>query len=543
MNTTDQPMELAEYWSILWRRRYWFVGAFSTVLVIGVAIAFLWPPVYRSEAKILIERQAIPPDVVETTVRGYVQEQIEQLKAKITSYDHLKKLAKEFDLYPGLRDSNPAKMVSNLQDDIDVEMVDVQASSPEQQGQRVATIAFTVAFDAPTPEKAQAVTQRIADWFLEEYKAEREQQAAKVSQFLDTEADNLKATISTLEGKLAKFKQREMNQLPEMMDMNMRLYEKTEQDIAASEDAIRTLNERLDSAQAELSLTPAYKEVVDDQGNRVLTGQDRLSVLTAQYLNATARYSAEHPDVIRLSREIRALARQTGASPRTDELMQELTKLQEDLRQARQKYSEGHPEVVRLEKAVASVERGFQTALAQAGHSNTPAVPPDNPRYVALKTDIDSATADLKSQRDKLAELKEKLKDYESRLFQTPVVERDYKSLSRDYDNAQKKYSELRDKQLEASMAQQLEGGSNAERFVLVSRPTMPTSPDSPNRIGILLLSGLFAFAFGLGSVAVVEYQDKTIRSASMISDILGVPPLGVIPEMRVHALASWWSR
>src|SRR4029077_38221 len=113
-------------------------------------------------------------------------------------------------------------------------------------------------------------------------------------------------------------------------------------------------------------------------------------------------------------------------------------------------------------------------------------------------------------------------------LFQTPVVERNFKSLSRDYENAQTKYAELTKKQIEAKLAQELESGKTAERFVLSSPPNLPTGPDSPNRIGIILLGGLFAFAAGLGSVTVVQYQDKTIRSPRAVADIMGVAPLAV---------------
>jgi uncharacterized protein involved in exopolysaccharide biosynthesis len=104
--------------------------------------------------------------------------------------------------------------------------------------------------------------------------------------------------------------------------------------------------------------------------------------------------------------------------------------------------------------------------------------------------------------------------------------------LSRDYDNARAKYGELKDKQLQARLAQQLESGENAERFTLTSRPFLPTDPESPNRLGIMLLGGLLAFIVGLGSVTVVEYQDKTIRSPRTVADILGAPPLVVIPRM-----------
>ena len=544
MSEVNEPTEFGEYWEILWRRKNWFIGPFAAVLLVAAALAFLLPPHYRSEATILIERQSIPSTVVETTVTGYVQEQIEQLRQRVTTRANLMRIAEEYDLYPSSRKTDPDEVFQKVAKNIEVQMVDVQASNPDQGGQRVATIAFTVAYSASTPESAQAVTKDLVDWFLREHKAEREERAADVSEFLGAEAEKLREEIAQRERELANFKQGEMRQLPEMMNMNLRLYEKTEQDIAASEETIRTLEEHIDAMQAELSLTPAYKDVVDDAGKRMLTGDERLSALTAEYLRASSRYSAEHPDIIRLTREIRSLSRQTGGSARTDELMQELTKVQEELRQARQKYSDDHPEVMKLEKSVAAVERAFQAAMVQgAGKTKALAAPPDNARYVALKTQIDAAVSNLKVEREKLEMYKGKLAEYETRLFQTPVVERDFKSLSRDYENAQTKYAELTKKQIEAKLAQQLESGKTAERFVLSSGPNLPASPDSPNRIGIILLGGLLAFAAGLGCVTVVEHQDKTIRSTRAIADIMGAPPLAVIPQMTVAVLARRASR
>jgi len=468
-----------------------------------------------------------------------VQEQIEQLRQRITTRENLLNLANKFDLYPSIRASDPDEVLKRIAKNLEVQMVDVQASNPDQSGERVATIAFTVAFSADTPQRAQSVTADLADWFLREHKIDREERAADVSEFLSDEALKLRDEIASKEKALATFKQQELRQLPELMDMNLRLYEKTEQDIQTSEEQIRGLNERIEAMQAELSLTPAYKEVIDDSGKPMLTGEDRLSALTQEYLRASARYSSEHPDIIRLRREIRSLAGQTGAAARTDELMQELTRQQEQLRQARQKYSDEHPEVLKLERSVSAVENAFQAAMAKGGGKRVLTAPPDNARYVTLKTQIDSAQNDLKMEREKLADLNSKLKEYEERLFQTPVVERDYKALSRDYENAQAKYAELTNKQIEARLAQQMESGKNAERFELSARPSLPSSPDSPNRIGILLLAGLFATIAGLGSVTLAEYRDNTVRGARMITEILGVPPLAVIPQMHAPTMAG----
>ena len=94
----------------------------------------------------------------------------------------------------------------------------------------------------------------------------------------------------------------------------------------------------------------------------------------------------------------------------------------------------------------------------------------------------------------------------------------------------------LKNKQLEARMAQQLESGENAEQFVLLSGAYLPTTPQSPNRIGILLLGGLLALGAGIACVAAAEHLDRTVRDASTIEDIFGAPPLAVIAQMTLPA-------
>ena len=400
-------------------------------------------------------------------------------------------------------------------------------------GERNATIAFTVAFNARIPQTAQLVTDALVKRYIEDHRQGREEQTAEVSAFLEAEAEKLKVEIASLEKAQASFKQLEQNQLPELRDMNLNLFEKTQQDIENAKERIRGLQAKIDSAKSELSLTEPYKEVVTEDGKRMLSDSERLSVLTADYLRASARYSPEHPDVLRLSREIRVLAQQTGAGARANELMVQLTQLQEQLRQARQKYSNDHPEVQQLEKAVASVERGFQSALIapDAGRS-APALPPDNPRYVALQTQIDSDQTSLVAENKQLADLGQKLNEYQSRIFKTPLVERDFKSLTRDYENALEKYNDLKNKQMQARLAQQLESGKSAEQFVVMSKAYLPSMPTSPNRVGIMLLGGLLAFGGGISGVALGEKSDRTVRNSRAIQAIFGAPPLAIIPQM-----------
>ena len=534
-------MDPSEYWAILRRRRWNFLVPFSVVLLAAVMIAWLLPPTFRAQATILIQRQAIPQNLVATTVTGYVQEQIEQIRQQIVTHTNLMEIAEKFDMYPGEQDQ--AGIVREMRRDIEVSMVEVEATDPDRAGTRVATVAFNVAFNANSAELAKRVTDDLAERFLDVHVQARTEAATKVFDFLDAEADNIKVEIADLEKQLAGFKQEEIRQLPELMGMNLSLYERTEREIEATETRIRELLQRIDVTRAELSLTEPYDDVVTQEGERMLTASERLGVLSAQYLQATARYSSRHPDVVRLTREISILAEQTGDSARADELMKQLISLQEQLRQARQKYTPGHPEVTALESAVAAVQRGMQTSLiSQQAHIEPTALPPDNPRYVALQTQLTNTQTNLVAEEEKLAGLQLKLQQYEDRLFQTPIVERDYKSLSRGYDDALRRFSDLNRKQLEAQLAVTLEASQGAEQWTLANRAFEPFFPESPNRVGIVLLGVLFALAVALAVVTVAEFLDKTINSARKLTSIVGTPPLAVIPRIAASDRPSWSS-
>lgn len=531
--------ELIDYWRILVKRKVAFSGPFFLISAAAVALAMLLPAVYKSEATILIQRQSIPQNIVATTVTGYSQEQIQQILQRIITQPNLTEIAERFYLYPEELALRPSETVQKIRDNIEVAMLDVQATDPDKTGTRIATVAFTVAYSADQAYTAKVVTDELANRFLDEHRASREAVAAQVSDFLGIEAEALELEIAQLEQQLAGFKQEELRNLPELMGMNLSLYERTEQEIERTEEGIRRLGDEMAAVRAEMSLTPAYEEVTSETGERILTAEQRLSALTATYLQSSSRYSPKHPDIIRLAREIRVLAEQTGSAVRADELMNQLVDLQEQLRQARQQYTDTHPEVVRLETAVAAVMRGFQATFVNPSVDDTQefATPPDNPRYVALKTQLDSLERNSTAERSTLENLRTKLSEYEERLFQTPAVEREFKSLSRGYDDALRKLSELKQKQLDSKMGEALESGQGAEKWLLLNQAFTPNLPESPNRIGIIALGLLLAMAASIGLVALLEYNDKSIGSAKTLAEIMGSPPLVVIPRISsVHS-------
>lgn len=526
----SQIMTIGDYFSILKRRIWSMIIPFVLVITIGALLAFLLPSVYRSEATILIERQEIPNDLVETTVTGYVQERIEGISKRLLTRDNIWGIAQKLELYPeNLDQTSRFDVVTEIRDSILVEMIDVNTSEPDNFRQGVATIAFTVAFEADNPEIAKEVTDELATLYIEQNKLMRSEHAEEVSEFLNAEGERLNKQITELESKLAVFKQDKQSILPENMELNLQLFEKTGNEIERTKEEVSELEDKIAALQAEMAITKPYQDVVDGDGKKILTGDERLSVLTAEYLRLSSRYSAQHPDSIKLRREIEALGGNKNVSG-VATLIRKLEALKAQLSEARRNYSEDHPDVASLRQAISAVERGLQTASVSPNNSSKTSKSPDNPQYVSIRTQLNSSQGNLRSARTKIIQLNGKLDDYEKRLFETPAVERDYKLLTRDYEIARKKYDEIKDKQSEARLAIDLESSSKGERFVIVQPAFLPNSPERPNRLGILLISFLMASAAGLGVVAVREYMDDIIHNANDLTAVLRAPPLVSIP-------------
>jgi succinoglycan biosynthesis transport protein ExoP len=137
-----------------------------------------------------------------------------------------------------------------------------------------------------------------------------------------------------------------------------------------------------------------------------------------------------------------------------------------------------------------------------------------------------------KALRTKRIELKDKRDQYEKRIEQTPQTEREYLDLNRDHENSVVRYREIKAKQMEAEVAQQLEKDAKAERFSLIDPPQFPEKPRSPNRPAILLIGAVAALGGGVGYAGVLEGLDGSVKNPKQLTRTLQVPLLSVIPFM-----------
>ena len=118
------------------------------------------------------------------------------------------------------------------------------------------------------------------------------------------------------------------------------------------------------------------------------------------------------------------------------------------------------------------------------------------------------------------------------RVSQSPEVEREYLELVRDLESSRLRFRELRDKSMQAQVAEQLERSRKAERFTVIEPPIFPERPHRPNRQLIMAMGLALALAGAVLAVALREALDQTVGSTRDVIRVLQVPVLAVVPAL-----------
>ena len=524
----EKTKDLGEYLATFRRRKTSILAIAGTLFAIFAAVALLWPPSYRSMATILIEEQEIPADLVRSTISSYADQRIQVISQQVMTRANLMQIVQKYSLYTGYRRTHTTEeILERLRKDIKLDLF--KADVIDSRGSRTtATIAFTLSYDGETPEGAQKVANELVSLYLDENIKNRQQKTAETSTFLAEEAAKLNDHISEVEKKLAAFKTKNMGRLPELTQLNMQMRDRTDNELKEVERQLLSLDERKFYLESQLAQIKPNTPMMSASGERILDSGERLKSLQAQYASLSGVYSPDHPDVVKMRREIEALQKETGAGADAQEAAKRLVALRAELAAAREKYSEDHPDVVKLRKSIAALEAQQVTST----RTQASALKPENPAYIALQAQLESTVSEMKSERAKQSELKAKMALYEMRLEQTPQVEREYLELNRDQETSVARYRDIKAKQMQAQISQELEKDRKGERFSLIDPPQVPERPFSPNRPAILVLGLLLSLGGGAASTAVFEALDHSVRGSKALAGLLEVPLLAVIPYM-----------
>lgn len=462
---------VAELIALVKRRKWSIIVPAVTIFLLAALVAFALPKKYRSTATILIEAQEVPNDYVKANITSFADQRLQTINQRIMGAPKLLEMIQRFRLYENKKQSWTMDEIVDRMRNKDIKFTTISADvlDPRSGRPAQATIAFSVSYAGATPESAQQVANELSSLYMGENLKVREQQSEGTSKFLTDEMKTVQASLSAIEARIAAFKQRNINSLPELSQVNMQAFEQTDRDIRQLTDQLRTLKEKEGYIQSQLASTPP--ELVSND-------KETLRQLRVYLVELKSKFSDEYPDVVKTKSQI-------------NELEQQL-----------------------------KVNKG--------GRGDKP----DNPAYVTLASQLAGTQSEIESAKRQIAESIRKRDSYQSRIFSSPRVEEGYKALMVERNTLQQKYDDLSKKAMEAKVAHGMEKGQLGERFTLVDPARLPERPTSPNVPAILLIGLILGLGSGIGLAAIREAGDQSIRSADALSRLTGMPVLVTIPEL-----------
>lgn len=530
-NMDDHESNFADYWKVFKRRRSLFLIPAIIIALLSILLSVLLPSVYNSSATVLIEEQVIPTDLVRSTVTTYADQRIQIISQRIMTRLNLTNIIKKYDLYAEDRKKYPMEIVlEKMRERIEVQTISADVVDKRRGTPTQATIAFTLGFNDESPVLAQKVANELVTIFLKENIMSRTQSAENATLFLSEATRRLKEKGDVLREKLANFKAKNINLLPEITQFNQKEITSLNSRLLNLDSQERSLQERLFYLQGQLAQIDPNALATNAVGARVFDIKDRIKILESEYPSLLATYSSNHPDVISAKRELQSLKKQIGENTDLNELNYTLVEKKAELVTLLKKYSNDHPDILSLKKQIEGVKKRMVEAKESVAINAS--LEPDNPAYITLTAQLESVKTEIKSVGYTKTKVRAEIVKLRKRVRQAPLIEKDYVDLLQELENTTLRYREVSARGMEAEISQHLEVERKGEKFTLIDPPQEPLEAVSPNRLAILIVGLVLAIGVGLGMVAGVEATTPYIHSEKDIVSILGTVPLANIPYL-----------
>jgi polysaccharide chain length determinant protein (PEP-CTERM system associated) len=470
-------------------RRYWWIPTFMSVTLgaLGLGASLVLPKKYTSSTLVLVEQPTVPKDLIRPVITDDLNQRMASMKAQILSRSRLEMIITKFNLYPELRATTHMEdLVEKLKSAVTVDLIQPMAGAADHEPP-----GFNVSVTFDNPQLAQQICQEITSAFMEQNATLRITNSNKVSLFLTQQLDDAKTKLDEQDRKLAEFKAQHLVSMPEQEQTNLALLGGMNSQLDATTQALtraqedKSLNETL-LAQQETNWKASQVGLQNPE-----TQDQQLAALQEQLAALLAKYTPEHPDVIKLKAQI------------------------EDLK-----------------------KRMSETPAPKASSPSTQVALREPPALQQLRTKIKQDDFNIADLTKRQAQIQDQVRGVQSRLQASPAVEQQLKELSRNYQTASDIYNELLKKRENSVMATDLEHQQEGETFRVVDSPSLPSTPSFPKK-SVFLGGGLGAgLALSLGILYLLALSDKALYSERDVEVCLKLPVLAAVPsfDVRGHA-------
>lgn len=504
------------------RRKKMFIASFLLIFPIVFAVALLLPPIYQAETTILRETQQVSEDFIRSMNTSYAEERLDAATQQVMSRANLFEIINAYNLYPEMRNKPQGEILTKMKQAITLESLYAKVTNERTGRFSAINTAFKLSYEGKDPYKVQRVVNTLASLYIELEQQTRGKRASATTTFFESELENLRQQINVYEEKLQRFKEGHMGELPENYATNTRILDRLERELDTIESRIQTQVEKKLFIEGQIATIDPLLPLKTEEGDIIVNPGERLKRLHLQLMSLQSTLSEKHPDIKRLKKEIKELEEQVGISDESAQKVKKLQSLEEEYAASKGSLGPKHPDIKRLEKEIAAAKEEVEQLMTEKVKSEISAERPDNPTYINLKTRIFMTESEIRSLEKSKVEVEASIEEYQERIERTPLVEKEYSELTRDYNNLKQKYTDISNKLMEARVAKGMEEGQFGERFIVVDPAGLPDVPYKPNRLAIIVLGFIFSIGAGIGLAVIQESMDHSISSVDELNQLTG---------------------
>lgn len=523
----SQSLDLSDYVAAIKRRRMLLATIALPIIAISIALAIGLPNIYVSTGLFTFTDATVPgempananTDAIQRLQEQYRDAYVDSLSSTVMGDPSIKQMIQQVPgaIAPG---TSMGVAVKAVQRRAQVETVRTPVLDPNTGRNLDIISAFTVSYESADPTVAASGAKWLSNAFIEANRQSRLVSAKAAEQFYDAQTQNYRQQIAQIESKLAAFKSQNYDQLPGLTNLNMGIMQTTQQQIDTLTQQIGALRQNRIFLEQQLATA---KNAGQDQG--------LLAQLQAEYDRKLATYDPDYPDMIALRQQIDEL-QEGGGAANSLSLPSQLRADEQALAQSKLRYSENFPDVKRLERQIQILKTRIAHGEQYAGNAA------GSPAVIQLKTQLNANQTQTDALQRQSDQLRQQLMQLEGRVAAAPQVERQYKGLALNLQLAQTKYNQLLKYQMDAQLTSQAIASGRSDRIRIVEQPSEPLTPGKPKRTAIAAVGLMLAMLLGLTAVVIAESVDQSVRGSRDIRRVLGLSPLGVIPEIQDSATA-----
>lgn len=221
-----------------------------------------------------------------------------------------------------------------------------------------------------------------------------------------------------------------------------------------------------------------------------------------------------------------------GKNPET--LEQQLNALQDQLAMLQARYTAEHPDVIKLKRSVEEVKKRIKDAAKVTAPASESAqtLRKEPPQIQQLRVNLHQNEVSIEELTKRQAQIQKQIGVLQARVEESPIVEQQLKELTRNHQSALDFYNELLKELNHSSMTSDLQQQQEGEHFSVLDPPSLPDRPSFPKKLNFIGGGLGGGVALGLGILGLILINDKSIYTERDVELCLKLPVLGLIPNL-----------